>query len=753
MTPFGIDRLAFYTPPYYLDLTTLAEARGIDPAKFHRGLGQYKMAFPSPDEDIITMAASAAEKVLEGVNRQQIDHLLFATESGVDQSKAAGIFLHKLLNLPGKCRTLELKQACYSATAGLQLAIPMLMQNPDKKILLVASDIARYGLNTPGESSQGAGAVALLITANPRLIAIDAQSGYHTEDAMDFWRPNYKKEAIVAGKKSVDLYLKLLKLTWQDYTATSNRHYHDFERFLFHIPFPKLAEKGYQKLAMTAGYDRPTQEELTQKLEHSLTYSRMIGNCYTASLMLGLCSLLENSANDFSHKRFGFYSYGSGAVAEFFSGVVQPDYQKALFTDYHQQLLSTRKSLSINEYESFYNYLYPIDGDKAEAPCFSSNHYRFHGLDQHKRMYGSQASAKLQSIKVQAPGKLILSGEHAVVHGAPAIVMAINRHAITSIFEQSTPGIAFDLLQSTYQKARPFSLLKKLKHRLEDDYDAFLQGKKGVADVIKKPFELLEYTATKMIDKLGQANTAKTPGFKVKTQSTIPTGCGMGSSAATITSTNYALAHFFEQKLSEDQFYQLGLNAENLQHGKSSGLDLQAAMQGGMIKFTGKSAQRLALWPALPLWMINTGARTTSAGQCVEKVKSHFEGQDSLLDEFSTVTLAIEKHLSDCNLNALKAAICQNHRLLVKIGVVPERIQLLVQMIEGEGGAAKICGAGAIEGDSAGMLLVVHDTPLTEIVHSFGFELEKITIAPKGVEIVEQIHAHASQHDNITTSA
>ena len=303
MSLFGIDRISFYTPPYYLDLATLAKARNIDPEKFTRGLGQYKMSFPSPDEDIITMAASAAEKALEGIDLTDINHLLFATESSVDQSKSAGIFLHKLLNThPGKCRTLELKQACYSATAGMKLAIAMLAQQPTKKILLVASDIARYGLNTPGESVQGAGAVAMVLSANPRIIAIDPESGYHTEDAMDFWRPNYKTEAIVSGKQSVDLYLKLLKLTWHDYSACSNRHYADHERFLFHTPFPKLAEKGYQKLTMSAGLLRPDNETITEKLEQSLTYSRIVGNCYTASLMLGLCSLLDNAAQDFSKK-------------------------------------------------------------------------------------------------------------------------------------------------------------------------------------------------------------------------------------------------------------------------------------------------------------------------------------------------------------------------------------------------------------------------------------------------------------------
>ncbi len=62
MTTFGIDKIGFYTPRYYLDLLTLAKARNVDPGKFCIGLGQQKMSLPSPDEDVVTMAASAAQK-------------------------------------------------------------------------------------------------------------------------------------------------------------------------------------------------------------------------------------------------------------------------------------------------------------------------------------------------------------------------------------------------------------------------------------------------------------------------------------------------------------------------------------------------------------------------------------------------------------------------------------------------------------------------------------------------------------------
>ena len=93
MMNIGIDLISFYTPQYFLDLKTLAEARGVDPNKFYTGIGQEKMGLPPPDEDIVTMAASAAEPILEKTRRDDVELLLFATESGVDQSKAAAMFL------------------------------------------------------------------------------------------------------------------------------------------------------------------------------------------------------------------------------------------------------------------------------------------------------------------------------------------------------------------------------------------------------------------------------------------------------------------------------------------------------------------------------------------------------------------------------------------------------------------------------------------------------------------------------------
>lgn len=383
----GIDTLSFYTSQYALDLARLADVRGINPDKYFIGLGQRHMAVPSPDEDIVTMAATAATSAIRDIDLNSIELLLFATESGIDQSKAAGIYVHDLIGLSERCRVVELKQACYSATVALQLALSFIRQHPDKKVLLIASDIARYGLNTTGESSQGCGAVAMILSANPRMVAFEPEYGAVTENVMDFWRPNYADAAFVEGKYSSKLYLNMLEKTWNQYHAITKRDFSDHDYYCYHMPVPRLVEKAHQHLSKICGMDKLSDAELEQQVGRSLEYGRQIGNSYTASLYVGLASLFDLTADDLSGKRIGFYSYGSGCVAEFFSGIVQPGYKKMLNSAQHQKLLAERTALTYSEYENFYSFKYPQDGSLCEIPTYKTAAFRLVAIRDHRRIY------------------------------------------------------------------------------------------------------------------------------------------------------------------------------------------------------------------------------------------------------------------------------------------------------------------------------------------------------------------------------
>lgn len=382
----GIDEISFYTSNYFLDLRTLAEVQQIESDKYYTGIGQEKMSMAAPDEDVVTMAANAAQQVIDRVGVDCISSLLFATETGVDQSKAAGVYVHRLLGLNSNCRVVELKQACYSATAAIQMACALVARQPEKKVLVIASDIARYDLGTSGEATQGCGAVAILISANPRLVEIDPEVGNHTEDVMDFWRPNYRATALVDGKYSTKIYLKSLKKAWENFVDASSVAFNDFSYFCYHLPFSRMAEKAHKHLAKInkAGL---TLEQIEQQVEDTLHYNRIIGNSYTASMYIGLSSLLENCKQNLAGKKVGFFSYGSGCVSEFFSGTVVSGYDKCLHTLNHKQMLESRQEVSYDEYLKLCSYPDPKDGEHHDIPASTAGRYRLAAISGHKREY------------------------------------------------------------------------------------------------------------------------------------------------------------------------------------------------------------------------------------------------------------------------------------------------------------------------------------------------------------------------------
>lgn len=382
----GIDEISFYTSNYFLDLKNLAARQQIDSDKYYQGIGQEKMGMPAPDEDVVTMAANAALPLIERVGPDAVSTVMFATETGIDQSKSAGVYVHRLLGLSPRCRVVELKQACYSATAAIQMACALVARQPEKKVLVVASDVARYDLSSPGEATQGCGAVAMLITANPRLVELDPEVGNYTEDVMDFWRPNYRSTALVDGKYSTKIYLKSLKQAWEHFREVSSLAFSDFQHFCYHLPFTRMAQKAHKHLAKL-NKSELTPEMLDLQVEDTLLYNRIIGNSYTASMYIGLVSLLENCKQNLSGERVGFFSYGSGCVAEFFSGRVVAGYEQYLHGARHKAMLEARNEVSYEEYLQLYNDVDPVDGGEHQKQQGTTGRFRLAAVSHHKREY------------------------------------------------------------------------------------------------------------------------------------------------------------------------------------------------------------------------------------------------------------------------------------------------------------------------------------------------------------------------------
>lgn len=395
----GIESINMYVPRYGLDLRILAEARNVDYAKYHQGIGQEFMSVPSPDEDVVTMGANAALLALDSIDRNSIRTVIFATESGVDQSKAAAIYVHKLLDLPTNCRTVEMKQACCSSTSALHFALATVALKPTEKVLIVASDIARYGLGSAGEPTQGAGAVAMVISATPRIMEIGSDVGYFTEDVMDFWRPNYKDEALVDGKYSIKVYMNALEHCWKNYQQATGASFLDFDHFCYHLPFSRMGTKAHLHLARVENVQLSA-KDLQSQIEPSLGYNRITGNAYTASLYMGLLSMLDHSELNLSHQQIGFFSYGSGCMGAFFGGRILPGYQEFLNRSERVAWLRDRQHLSYEAYVDFYSHSLPSNGHSYRTSRHRSGAFRLAGVDNHQRIYENVPAQSMRGAEV-----------------------------------------------------------------------------------------------------------------------------------------------------------------------------------------------------------------------------------------------------------------------------------------------------------------------------------------------------------------
>ena len=333
----GIDKIGYYVPRYYMDMTSLAKERNQDINKYKVGIGQHKMSIISPAEDIVTMALEAAKSILTQEDKDAIDTILFATETAIDYSKAAGNYVHRMLGLQHNVRILELKQACYAATGSLQLALDYVRMQPNKKVLVLSSDVAWYGFNTPGEATQGAGAIAMLVSTNPRLAEVH-KGTFTTEELPDFYRPSYQEIPIVDGHLSIRCYNDMLK------KVDPNKN---FIYTCFHMPFANMAVKANKV------YSHPISDE---KIETVKAFTQEVGNIYNGSLFLSLISVLSLAKETLADQTIGMFSYGSGAIGEFFSVTIQKGYEDVFNKDAMLKHLDDRDEIDFETYVKFMSF-------------------------------------------------------------------------------------------------------------------------------------------------------------------------------------------------------------------------------------------------------------------------------------------------------------------------------------------------------------------------------------------------------------
>ncbi len=423
----GIDDIALYVPKLYVDAADFAQARGLDPEKLRKGLGVSKMAIVDTNQDPACLAANACLGIMRrnDLSPDDIGRLYVSTESSFDESKAMNSFVVGMLEqVYGKgtfehCGGVETKFACVSGSYALYDNTNWIRagEAEGKAAMVVVSDIAKYDMGSSGEMTQGAGAIAMLLNDDPRLLAFDPRvTSTSIRDEYDFYRPFGKETPIVHGQYSNLLYLIQVKKALDDYkrraVQTGLMKLADGETVLdhidyinMHLPYSNMGKKAlayltrhewrtlprWASIVDKIGVPEPVprdprgtvesvladaefmekdheftrlftqtdeyREVYESKLASSLVASKMIGNLYTASLYLGFRSSLEfehKKGLDLAGRRVGFGSYGSGSSAMVFSGVIQPRYADIVGGMDLEAELGPRKRLSLQEYEDLH---------------------------------------------------------------------------------------------------------------------------------------------------------------------------------------------------------------------------------------------------------------------------------------------------------------------------------------------------------------------------------------------------------------
>lgn len=380
----GVDHIAFYAPRQYLPMELLAAARNVSVEKYTIGIGIKEAAVASPAEDAVVLAANAGSRVLKeaGISPDEIGLLIVGTESAEDKSKPTATHVHGLLDISSTCRVYDIIHACAGATYGVLSAMDWVVNQDKRYALVIASDIARYGKNSLGEPTQGAGAVAILVSCSPRLMTLREISSY-SKNVYDFWKPMDKDYPIVEGVLSTMCYGKAAMECFKCVSLSRESAY------LYHVPYPKLVQQIHSRVAGLIGPDIKPGEHFEQYVADSCKFAAQIGNIYTGSLWLALMSFLGTCNSQFDGAYL--FSYGSGCGAVLMGAQFLPSWAEQAAHFKFDEYLKSRISIGVEEYERFVSAYENPDSfsDKDLARLTVGGPFRYLATKNDKRMYGT----------------------------------------------------------------------------------------------------------------------------------------------------------------------------------------------------------------------------------------------------------------------------------------------------------------------------------------------------------------------------
>ncbi|MCZ8521620.1 MULTISPECIES: hydroxymethylglutaryl-CoA synthase family protein [Paenibacillus] len=368
MVAVGIEAMNVYGGTASLDVLQLAKFRGLDTTRFENLLVREKTV-AMPYEDAVTFGVNAAKPLLDSLSPEEvgrIEMLITCTESGIDFGKSLSTYIHHYLGLQRNCRLFEIKQACYSGTAGFQMAVNFVLSqtSPGAKALVIAADISRFSAADAAEAasadwsfaepSGGSGAVAVLVGENPVVFQADiGANGYYGYEVMDTCRPEPDTEA---GDVDLSLlsYLDCCENSFKEYKKrVIGADYRDtFQYLSFHTPFGGMVKGAHRTMMRKEAKAKPAEIEadFERRVMPGISYCQRVGNIMGATLFLSLAGTIDHGNLD-APARIGCFSYGSGCCSEFYSGIATAEGQEVQRRFGIERGLNERYSLSMGEYE------------------------------------------------------------------------------------------------------------------------------------------------------------------------------------------------------------------------------------------------------------------------------------------------------------------------------------------------------------------------------------------------------------------
>lgn len=249
-------------------------------------------------------------------------------------------------------------------------------------------------------------------------------------------------------------------------------------------------------------------------------------------------------------------------------------------------------------------------------------------------------------------GKIILSGEHAVVYGQLALAASINLGVIARVVGED--------------------------------------AEVGKNEIVTRAIEVAG----------GDSNIG------IEIESEIPVGAGLGSSAAVAAAVILAVREYLGTPVkSKKELFNLVMECEKMAHGNPSGIDAAVVVYGGLIAFTkGSPIEKLSIEKPLELLLVDTGKPVESTKEMVELV-AQVGNKDELIGQIGLLSLEMKKELVSGN--EIDELLNHNGIMLERLGVVGESARQLSDELRKIGASVKITGAGGVKVGS-GILLVRH---------------------------------------------